>query len=137
MSRLPGRHAAARVELHAVKDDETAAVEGIDMLHIGANDLSIELGVTGQLTHPRMRQAYALLRLCDKYGQGRVEAICQSALAFDVVSVPRITAMLKSAAKLTLPADGSRKVVQLTLPRFARPAGHFETRPSSSKKEGR
>jgi len=28
----------------------------------------------------KMRQAYALLSLCEKYGDGRVEAICQSAL---------------------------------------------------------
>ncbi len=30
--------------------------------------------------------AYALLGLCDKYTPGRVEAICQSALAFDLVA---------------------------------------------------
>jgi len=28
-------------------------------------------------------------RACQKYDEGRVEAICQSALAFDVVSVPQ------------------------------------------------
>ena len=50
-----------------------------------------------------MRQAYALVALCDKYGDGRVEAICQSALAFDVVSVTRIASMLKSAAKPSRP----------------------------------
>jgi hypothetical protein len=81
-----------------------------------------------------MRQAYALLGLCQKYGEGRVEAICQSALAFDLVSVPRIAGMLKSAAKPTSPTDTQGKVVQLPLPRFARPAGHFET--LTSKKEG-
>ena len=36
-----------------------AAVEGIDMLHIGANDLSVEMGLPGQIRHPRMREAYA------------------------------------------------------------------------------
>jgi hypothetical protein len=66
-----------------------------------------------------------------------VEAICQSALAFDVLSVPRIAAMLKSATKPTSPAQaGGDKVVQLPLPRFARPADHFETLARSSKKEG-
>jgi hypothetical protein len=53
----------------------------------------------GPLPWTRMRQAYALLRLCDKYGEGRVEAVCQSALAFDVVDVGRITRMLKLATK--------------------------------------
>jgi hypothetical protein len=79
-----------------------------------------------------------LLSLCDKYGEGRVEAICQSALAFDVVSVTRIAKMLKSAAKPTRPEAGG-KLVQLALPRFVRPAKHFETRSPTGKateKEG-
>jgi hypothetical protein len=84
-----------------------------------------------------MRQAYALLRLCDKYGEGRVEAVCQSALAFDVVDVRRISRMLKSSTKAaTTSEDGSGKLVQLQLPRFARPEEHFETRPGSQKKGG-
>ena len=85
-----------------------------------------------------MRQAYALLRLCDKYGDGRVEAVCQSALAFDVVDVSRISRMLKVAAK-PAPAPGKPqgKLVQLTLPRFARADQHFETRSSSKNEEGK
>jgi transposase len=87
----------------------------------------------GPLPWTRMRQAYALLRLCDKYGQGRVEAICQTALAFDVVDVTRVKRMLKSAAKPTTSSantdSGSGKVVQLPL-RFARPDEHFKTRPT-------
>jgi 2-keto-3-deoxy-L-rhamnonate aldolase RhmA len=35
------------------------AVKGLDALHIGANDLSIELGMTGQLGSAKMREAYA------------------------------------------------------------------------------
>ena len=50
-----------------------------------------------------MRQAYALPRLCEKYGDGRVEAVCQSALAFDVVDVVRITRTLKKATKPASP----------------------------------
>lgn len=86
-----------------------------------------------------MRQAYALLRLCDKYGDGRVAAVCQSALAFDVVDVSRVTRMLKAAAKPAPAAPGKpqSKLVQLTLPRFARPEQHFETRPGSKKEEGK
>ena len=97
----------------------------------------------GSLPWTRMRQAYALLRLCDKYGQGRTEAVCQTALAFDVIDVVRITRMLKSAVKPTTRAatrtTGSDKLVQLPLPRFARPDEHFETRPGakdSTKKGG-
>jgi len=84
-----------------------------------------------------MRQTYALLGLCQKYGDGRVEAICQSALAFDVVSVTRIAQMLKSATKPTRPEPGGSKLVQLPLPRFVRPVEHFETRSPTSKKEDR
>src|SRR5262249_1345500 len=53
--------------------------------------------LAGPLPWARMRQGYALLRLCDKHGEGHVEAVCQSALAFDVVDVVRIARMLKSA----------------------------------------
>jgi len=83
----------------------------------------------------RMRQAYALLQLCDKYGDGRVEALCQSSLAFDVVDVHRLTRMLKSATKPAEPSSAPGRVVPLTPPRFARNPEHFETR-SGAKKEG-
>jgi 2-keto-3-deoxy-L-rhamnonate aldolase RhmA len=35
-----------------------AAVEGIDVLHIGASDLSTEMGIPGQYQHERMRAAF-------------------------------------------------------------------------------
>ena len=79
-------------------------------------------------------KAYALVRLCDNYGDGRVEAVCQSALAFDVVDVSRIGRMLKAAAAPSAPESSGRKVVPLATPRFARSIEHFETR--STKKEG-
>lgn len=89
----------------------------------------------GPLPWTRMRQVYALLRLCDKFSPGRVEAVCQSALSFDVIDVARITRMLKTASKAAPPST-DRKVVQLTLPRFARPGEHFQTVAASTKKEG-
>jgi 2-keto-3-deoxy-L-rhamnonate aldolase RhmA len=33
-----------------------AAMDEIDTLHIGANDLSVEMGLPGQIKHPRMRE---------------------------------------------------------------------------------
>ena len=86
---------------------------------------------SGPLPWARMRAAYALLRLCDKYSDGRVEAVCQSALAFDVVDVARITRMLKAAAKPAAPTSRDSEIVQLPLPRFAQPEEHFETRAPS------
>ncbi len=38
--------------------DAIAAVDGIDLLHIGSSDLSTEMGIPGQYNHARMRQAY-------------------------------------------------------------------------------
>jgi transposase len=107
------------------------SVEGIALkakqrgTHIG---IYAEKILAGPLPWARMRQGYALLSLCDKYGDGRVEAVCQSALLFDVVDVTRIGRMLKSAARPAAPESDSGKVVSLTPPRFARSPQHFETR---------
>jgi 2-keto-3-deoxy-L-rhamnonate aldolase RhmA len=38
--------------------DDIAAVEGIDVLHVGASDLSTEMRTPGQYTHERMRAAF-------------------------------------------------------------------------------
>jgi hypothetical protein len=123
----------AEKTVYALRDVNTLLAKAKDRgVHIG---IYAERLLGGPLPWTRMRQAYALLRLCEKYGDGRVEAICQSALAFDVVSVSRITTMLKSAASPSRP-DAGGKLVQLPLPRFVRPTEHFETR-SASKKEVR
>ena len=37
--------------------DEIAALDGVDMIAIGANDLTAELGVPGQFDDPRVRHA--------------------------------------------------------------------------------
>jgi hypothetical protein len=119
----------------------TYALRSVDGLVAKAKSKGTHVGIYaerllgGPLPWTRMRQAYALLRLCEKYGDGRVEAVCQSALAFDVVDVMRITRMVKRAATPASPAQGGAKVVQLSLPRFARPEKHFETR-TTTKKEG-
>ncbi|MEO8714833.1 MAG: aldolase/citrate lyase family protein [Acetobacteraceae bacterium] len=36
-----------------------AAVEGVDVLHIGSFDLTSELGIAGQMGHPKLIEAYA------------------------------------------------------------------------------
>jgi transposase len=93
--------------------------------------------LAGPLPWQRMRQAYALLRLCETYGAGRVEAVCQSALAFDMIDVQRIRRMLVKASKPVASMSSEGNVVrQLTLPRFAREPEHFQTRHSTSDKEG-
>ena len=43
-----------------------AAVDGIDVLHIGASDLSTEIGIPGQYAHDRMRAAFETVALAAK-----------------------------------------------------------------------
>jgi len=122
----------------------TYALRSVDALVVRAREKGTHIGqyaeqlLGGPLPWTRMRQAYALLRLCDKYGEGRVEAVCQSALAFDVVDVTRITRRLKLAAKPPVgPSDScSGKILPLPAPRFARPDEHFATQKDSKKQEG-
>ncbi len=135
----PGGRATDAADYPAHK--AACALRDVDALRAKAESKGQHIGVYaerllgGALPWTKMRQTYALLALCDKFGEGRVEAICQSALAFDVVDVTRLTKMLKSAAKPTRPDRQDAKVVQLALPRFVRPTEHFETRPHSSRKE--
>lgn len=47
-----------------------AAVEGVDMLFIGTNDLCASLGIPGQLDHPSIQDAYSrTLAACQKHGK--------------------------------------------------------------------
>jgi 2-keto-3-deoxy-L-rhamnonate aldolase RhmA len=39
--------------------EEIAAVEGVDMLLIGSNDLTAEMGIAGEYDHPRLTEAFA------------------------------------------------------------------------------
>lgn len=56
---------------------DIAAVDGIDVLLIGASDLSTEMGIAGQVGHPRMREAFGAVHKackthCKIYGMGGV-----------------------------------------------------------------
>jgi 2-keto-3-deoxy-L-rhamnonate aldolase RhmA len=52
------------------KADAIAAIDGIDVLHIGSSDLSTEMGIPGQYKHARMRQAYeATARAARSHGK--------------------------------------------------------------------
>jgi 2-keto-3-deoxy-L-rhamnonate aldolase RhmA len=49
---------------------EIAAVDGVDVLLIGTSDLTAELGVSGQLGHPKVADAYAKVgAACAKHGK--------------------------------------------------------------------
>ena len=50
--------------------DAIAALEGIDGLLIGTNDLCAEMGITGQLGHPHIEAAYkTVAEACAKHGK--------------------------------------------------------------------
>jgi hypothetical protein len=120
----------AEKSVYALRDVDTLLKKAKEKgTHVG---LYAERLLDGPLPWTRMRQAYALLSLCEKYGEGRVEAMCQSAIAFELINVSKVAAMLKKAAKAPQPASGA-KVVQLPLPRFVRPVDQFETRASDAK----
>ncbi len=82
----------------------------------------------GPLPWTRMRAAYGLLRLCERYGDARVDALCARALAFDVLDVRRVERMLKSTAQVETDAVKRGHVVQLPLGRFARDPSSFATK---------
>jgi len=50
--------------------EEIAAVDGIDLLLVGTNDLTTEMGIVGQFDDPRVHDAYArTIAACRKHGK--------------------------------------------------------------------
>lgn len=72
----------------------------------------------------RMRQVYRLLGLVKRYGPGPVETACARALDLDVVSVPKIAAMLAQALENS-PIPPPRAASGLAAARFARDPGDY------------
>lgn len=83
----------------------------------------------GPMAWMKMRQGYGLMRLCDRYGDDRVDAMCSHALKFDVIDVSRVERLLKDARR----AEEAASPTVRTLPtgRFARPSAQFSTRGGS------
>jgi hypothetical protein len=75
-----------------------------------------------------MRWGYLLLKLCDRYGPAKVDAVCERSLSFDVIDVPRIERMLKQALQVENAAETEGKLHKLPgSPRFARDAHVYST----------
>ena len=50
--------------------DEILSVNGVDMVMIGSNDMTADMGIPGQYDHPRLKDAYAkTIGICKKYGK--------------------------------------------------------------------
>jgi 4-hydroxy-2-oxoheptanedioate aldolase len=52
------------------KADEIVAIEGVDMVLIGTNDLLADWGIPGEYEHPRVREAYEkTIAACRRHGK--------------------------------------------------------------------
>jgi 2-keto-3-deoxy-L-rhamnonate aldolase RhmA len=50
--------------------EEIVAVDGVDLVLIGTNDLMVDLGIPGQYDHPKVRDAYErTIAACRKRGK--------------------------------------------------------------------
>jgi len=50
--------------------DAIAAIDGVDVLLMGTSDLTAELGIAGQIGHPKVVDAYAaVIKACKKHGK--------------------------------------------------------------------
>jgi hypothetical protein len=125
----PGKAAWALRDVDAVVRAASACGQQI-------GELAARL-LSGPLPWLKLRQAYGLLRLCDRYGKDRVNALCARALAFGVLDVPRIERMLKDARRVEDEGVATGRVISLPA-RFARDASAFATRPPtpSDREEG-
>lgn len=117
------------------------AMRSVDMLLERAKERGQHVGLFAQrllggpLPWTTMRQGYELVRLCDRYGDARVDALCKRALDFEVIDVPRIGRMLKLAiaGEERASEDGKLRELPNTRPRFARSSDRFVTRKDGGK----
>jgi len=50
--------------------DSIAAIEGVDVILIGTNDLCMEMGIPGDYSNPKVKDAYIkVIEACKKYGK--------------------------------------------------------------------
>ncbi len=50
--------------------DSIAAVDGVDVILIGTNDLCMEMGIPGDYSNPKVKDAYTkVIKACKKYGK--------------------------------------------------------------------
>ncbi len=113
------------------------AMRNVDSLIARAKERGEHVGrfaeqlLGGPLPWTTMRQGYELVRLCDRYGNARVDDVCRRALDFEVLEVPRIGRMLKLAIAGEERAAEAGKLTRLpnaAPPRFARAPEGFMTR---------
>jgi transposase len=109
------------------------ALRDVDAVIRQAGELGVQVGtfaerlLAGPLPWMKLRQGYQLMRLCERYGQERVNALCARALAFNVIDVPRLEGMLKDARRTEDAGVAAGRVIPLPA-RFARDPSAYATR---------
>lgn len=78
----------------------------------------------GPLPWTRMRQVYALLGLCKRYGDERIEQSCAIAIAADMFDIYRLERMVKLALPASPPPPARHGNV-IPLARFLRPTSQY------------
>jgi hypothetical protein len=94
----------------------------------GAMGRLAEKLLEGDYPWARLRQVQKLLRLADRYGNARVDGACERALAFDLLSVPRVETMILNGLAPGGPGSpGLRPAGDILpfTPRYLRGAGSF------------
>jgi len=95
----------------------------------------VEQLLEGDFPWAHLRQAQQILRLCAKYGAPRTDAACRTALAFDILSSPRVKRILEQGLEdAQPPASAPAQILQLPL-RFARAAGSFSHSPAKGDRD--
>jgi hypothetical protein len=82
--------------------------------------------LSGEFAWLKMRQAHALLALCERYGSTLIDRACASAISYGVYDVTRLQKQIRSASALELRARDAGKLVVLP-GRFARAPEGFAT----------
>jgi transposase len=77
----------------------------------------------GPLPWTRVRQCFALMGLCSRYGDERVNKTCAIALAADMLEVHRLERMVKLALPVATAQPPTTNVIPLA--RFLRPASQY------------
>jgi hypothetical protein len=107
------------------------AMRDLDQLRRLAAGKGESIGVyaAAVLDHPlpwtKMRQVYALLGLVNKWGAGRVDAACRTALDAEAIHVPLIGRMLERGTENRQPAEPTDATPVVAAARFARDPSHF------------
>ncbi|MDP2254718.1 MAG: aldolase/citrate lyase family protein [Polaromonas sp.] len=94
--------------------DAIAAVEGVDVLLVGSNDLAANLGIPGEFGHARMRAAYAsTIDACRRHGKfAGMGGIYEEALMAEYI-VAGVRFMLGGADVAFMMAGGKQRAAFL------------------------